>query len=35
MLRPADLLALPQEFLCQGASALGSLHQMPVSYEAT
>ena len=35
MLRPANLLALPQELLCHGASSLGSLHQMPVSYEAT
>ncbi len=35
MLRPADLLALPQELLCHGASTLGSLHQLPVSYEAT
>lgn len=35
MLRPAGLLALPQELLCHGASTLGSLHQLPVSYEAT
>lgn len=35
MLRPVDLLALPRELLCHGASALGFLHQLPVSYEAT
>jgi len=35
MLRPADLLALPQELLCHGASSLGSLHQMPASFETT
>jgi hypothetical protein len=35
MLRPAVLLALLSELLCHGASTLGSLHQLPVSYEAT
>ena len=35
MLRPAVLLALLKELLCHRASALESLHQLPVSYEAT
>lgn len=35
MLRSADLLALLSELLCHRASTLGSLHQLPVSYEAT
>ena len=35
MLRSADLLALLAELLCHGASTLGFLHQLPVSYQAT
>jgi hypothetical protein len=35
MLRPVVLLALLAELLCHRASTLGSLHQLPVSYEAT
>jgi len=35
MLRSADLLVLLSELLCHRASTLGSLHQLPVSYEAT
>jgi hypothetical protein len=35
MLRPAVLLALFKELLCHRASTLRSLHQLPVSYEAT
>jgi Na+/serine symporter len=35
MLRPAVLLALSIELLCHKASTLGSLHQLPFSYEAT
>ncbi|MDF2683238.1 MAG: hypothetical protein K0R47_4428 [Brevibacillus sp.] len=35
MLRPAGLLAPFSGILCHRASTLGSLHQLPVSYEAT
>jgi hypothetical protein len=35
MLRSADLLAPLSGILCHRASTLGSLHQLPVSYEAT
>ena len=35
MLRPAVLLAPLSGILCHRASTLGSLHQLPVSYEAT
>jgi hypothetical protein len=35
MLRPAVLLAPLAGLLCHRASTLGSLHQLPVSYEAT
>ena len=35
MLRPAVLLAPLTGLLCHRASTLGSLHQLPVSYEAT
>jgi hypothetical protein len=35
MLRPAGLLAPLSGLLCHRASTLGSLHQLPVSYEAT